>query len=351
MMDAGNFARRRKRNLSQDRNKQAYSRALYENPIKIPLTPLNPMDEEDYCGLRRDRERDYAKKRQMFVRSYRFTSKRTVAQKFRASFRMAKVVVWRVLTLRYCSYLASRLRRFERLKSAHVGCPYFWPALRLRHCFRMSFVRVWRCERWTVVVDYGTEKSMSFYMQRLAFVYLQSLAQMQISRKECPKTSVFPALSSELTGRDSFSPSCDRSSIFSETSVRIPFSPLEKVFTSNDEYYSRLKKRREEDYSKKRQMFVRSYQFTTEKSEAARVEPSSEKFKEVLSKSVACTGNQTLGCCVKMDGIRIRAEKLGYLFGLSLGVFFDLAFGRQTEKSRAHKEFEAWVESQRKRKV
>ncbi|GLJ19109.1 hypothetical protein SUGI_0343120 [Cryptomeria japonica] len=117
----GCFMRRNRRNPSYDRSREAFSRLLSENPVRIPFSPLikandkkSSGDAESY-GLKKQRGVNFSRRRQIFVRSYHFTRNRTIAEKFRVSIRRAKVIVWRIV--RYLNSLAFRLKRFEHLKT------------------------------------------------------------------------------------------------------------------------------------------------------------------------------------------------------------------------------------------
>ncbi|GLJ19108.1 hypothetical protein SUGI_0343110 [Cryptomeria japonica] len=121
MTVTGCFMRSNRRNPSFDRSREAFSRLLSENPVRIPFSPLIKANDKksagdaESCGLKKQRGVNFSRRRQIFVRSYHFRRNRTIAEKFRFSIRRAKVIVWRIV--RYWSSMACRLKRFERLKT------------------------------------------------------------------------------------------------------------------------------------------------------------------------------------------------------------------------------------------
>lgn len=108
--------------LSYSSSRRSFSQVLRE--ASLPFSPLNlqthesndgrefESEDEEYWSLSRRRGADFWKKRQTFLHSYRFTIKKTVPEKIKASLRKLKAAVWTIVTCKYSHVSsASRLKR------------------------------------------------------------------------------------------------------------------------------------------------------------------------------------------------------------------------------------------------
>lgn len=112
--------------LSCNRSRRSFGQIFREASVRIPFSPLNLQQhdskdhrefesgDEEYFSLSKRRGADFWKKRQIFVHSYRFTVKKTVAERVKASLRKLRAVAWTIVACKYCRVsLPSGLKRFD----------------------------------------------------------------------------------------------------------------------------------------------------------------------------------------------------------------------------------------------